>query len=151
MHLSYLPRAHSQPICPPSFFPPSSFSLLHFSYSLCALHLILCFLSNISFLTAHRAPTATPLPPCLLPYLPTSLPPSLLHTSYPFPPLSSPSVYQPSCNVCLLFISLCKFCKFCQFSATKQRNTKHLPPPPSCPLLRPPTAPPFCSPSPLPC
>lgn len=67
-----------------------------------------------------------------------SLPSSLLYTLTPPPlspfflPPSSTSVGQPSCNVFLLFISLCKFCKFCQFSATKQRNTK---PQSSPPLL----------------
>lgn len=82
-----LPAAHSHCICcaPHAFviFTPSSFpsppphsSLIHFNNSLCALHLVLCFLSNISFLTAHRAPTATPLRP--------SLPSSLLRTSIPF-------------------------------------------------------------------
>lgn len=151
-----IPSPHARH--PPSPLPPSSsFSLLllllppssSFSYSLCALHLVLCFLSNISFLTAHRAATATP-PPCL----PTSLPPSLLYTSSPHSLLLQLANLLATFFCCLFRCA--SFANFANFRQLNKATRTHYHPPPrllplSCPLFRPPTAPPFSASFPLPC
>lgn len=92
--------------------------------------------------------------PYLPAYFPTSLPP-YLPRSFTLPTPSPRSLLLQFTNllatfVCCLF-RCASFANFANFRQLNNATRNTSPPPPSCPLLRPPTAPPFCSPSPLPC